>query len=510
MGAALAMALLDFFSIAYFDSRMLGIPVALGVLAGIGWALTERLPTGAVAQSVDRRGGLHDRLTTATEVPLQTGTLADALHDDARSQLDRMRPAVLYPLRLGRWHGVFVVLGALSAGLFLLGNTFVFRSDQAKKEAAELKQAAVAVERVAKPVLEAAKRPDADARDKELARRLQRFTFELRKARMTRPEALVKANQLAEQAKTLETARAQTLAGSITSAQTAAAKLQQRAERARLEKSDTLKLAEQAAVLESEIAAMERKLAEAKAGRSGLSEQEKAALARQRDAAKKRLGEIRLSQQAQAFLQKLQAMPEIREAQKLLSQLAEQSALQQAGQPSAMTPEQLEAAAKRLEALARQFDTDAEMKELARQLLEAAKNAQACKSGQCSGGLLGAFGLGVGAGQGPAGLSLGSKGRGGVSEDRWVGAHGSLSQDDKSSLLRVKFEDRVIASQVGAKGPETYTEVLGPSTPGARSSVPFQKVLPRYEKSAQSALAKDKVPPKLQGKVRDYFDSLRK
>jgi hypothetical protein len=97
-----------------------------------------------------------------------------------------------------------------------------------------------------------------------------------------------------------------------------------------------------------------------------------------------------------------------------------------------------------------------------------------------------------------------------ASQDRWIGPHGTLPRDDKSSLLHVKFEDRVITSQRGDKGPETYTEVLGPSAPGGKTDVPFQQVLPKYEKSAESALKKSDIPPSEQAKVRDYFDSLRK
>ncbi len=112
---------------------------------------------------------------------------------------------------------------------------------------------------------------------------------------------------------------------------------------------------------------------------------------------------------------------------------------------------------------------------------------------------------------GMGGLSLGgTKGAGGPSPDHWVGNHGTLQHDDKSSLLHVKFADRVITSQIGHKGPETYTEVLGPSTPSGKTGVPFQAVLPKYEKSAETALSKNDIPPQLRGKVRDYFNSLRK
>ncbi len=104
----------------------------------------------------------------------------------------------------------------------------------------------------------------------------------------------------------------------------------------------------------------------------------------------------------------------------------------------------------------------------------------------------------------------GMEGAGAPSNDKWVGAHGKLHKSDKSSLLNVKLEDRVIQSQIGDKGAQTYTETLGPAQLGKRSQIPYQSVLPKYQKSAETALNKSDIPPRLRGKVRDYFDSLRK
>ncbi|HXG23519.1 MAG TPA: hypothetical protein VNJ09_03105 [Chthonomonadales bacterium] len=515
IGAAVAivMAVLDYFSIRYFASWALAVPIGLGVLIGVGKAFFERLPDHLVARSVDRRAELEDRLTTATEVPAGSSAFMDALCRDAVQHAASLRARDLYRLRLSRWHGALVSLAAISALVFLMGNTSFLKSAQAKKEAAELKRAAAEVERVSIPVLEEAKRTEATEADKELARRLKRFASELHKARMSKQEALVKVNQLAEEAQKWQQSRTEAMVRSLESAQTAFAKLEKMAERARMEKSDALKLAEQATALENEIAAMEQKLAAQKAGKRKLSGSEKVELEKKLAERKKRLQEIRLSQRAQEFLQKLQAMPEFQEAQEILAKLAQIASARQAGETVELPPEQLEAMAKRLDELARQLDTDEKRKELAQKLLEAAKRARLCKGGNCAEGLLGAFGLcmGGGVGQSPGGLSLRlSKGPGGPSNDRWAGAHGELIMDDKSALLHVKFEDRVLRSQIGEKGPQSYTEVIGPSSVGDRSAIPYQKVLPRYEKSAETVLKRSDIPPRLRGKVRDYFDSLRK
>lgn len=509
LGAAgsVVLAALDYFGVWDAAPTRLAVPLGLGIVAGMGHALTQRLPESTVARSVDRRGGLADRLTSASEVPAATSPLAYSLLGDAQGKAETLKPAVLYPLRLGRWHGVLLALAALCALVFLLGNTTLFRGRQAKQDAAELRRDAAQVQRVARPALEDAKRADAAPQDKDLARQLNRFTSDLRKGRMTKAQALVKANQLAQQAQALQSGRAAALAQSIQSAQTASQKLEAMQSQASLPKSDAAKAADQARALSGQIAAMQQALSAAQSGK--MSASAKAALSKKLAQAQKQLQQIRLSQQAEQFLQKLQSMPDYQEAQKLLAKLAAQAQAQQAGQPPPLTPEQMQQIADRMEQLAKQFGSDAKMRELAAQMLVAARNAQLCKNPGLGAGLMGAFGLGAGSGMGGLSLGLGH-GAGGPSPDKWVGDHGTLSRSDKSALLHVKFQDRQITSQIGGKGPETYTEVIGPSAPAGKSGVPYQAVLPRYEKSAESALDKGDVPPQMRTKVRDYFDSLRK
>jgi hypothetical protein len=508
-GVSVVLAALDYFGVIDATPRLLTVPLILGIAAGVGYALVERLPENVIARSVDRRGGLADRLVSASEVPASTNALAGSLLADAQDKAETLRPAVLYPIRLNRWHGVLLGLAALCVLVFVMGNTGIFKGPKAKADAAELKKDADQVERVIKPELEAAKRADASPQDKELARQLNKFTSDLRKGRLSKQQALVQANKLAEQAQKLQASRTAALAQSVQGAQTASQKLEAMQNQAGLQKSDAAKLADQARALSSKIAAMQQSLSAAQSGKSKLSAAEKAALAAKLAAAQKLLQQIQLSQQAQEFLQKLQNMPDYQAAQKLLAQLAAQAQAQQAGQQAPLTSEQMKEMADQLEKMAKEFSSDAKMKELAQQMLEAAKNARLGQGSQLGPGLMGAFGLGQGPSMG--GLSLGmSHGAGAPSPDKWVGDHGTLSKSDKSSLLNVKFQDRQITSQIGSKGAETYTEVLGPSAPSGKSGVPYQAVLPKYEKSAESALDKGDVPPQMRTKVRDYFDSLRK
>lgn len=539
-GVAAVMAALDLFSVVYCEAWMLAVPVAFGLLAGISRAVTEPLPDGIVARSIDRRGNLADRLTTASEVP-SSGGLASAVHHDAFARAQDLKPAKLYPVKFGRWQGAFLGAVLLAALIYAVGNTDFFKTAQQKKDAASLKQTAKEVERIARPELEAAKKQDASAEDKALARELRKFTQDMNKGRMTKQEALVRANQLSQEAQRLQQSRASALAQSVQKAQTAAAMLQQRAEQAGLEKMSpsqmgtpqaqaqmqqrSEQLGAQAQSVQSQMQALQSKMdqmqraLDANKSLSGksMSPAERAAMQKmlakmqkQMAELEKLLAKIKLSQRALDFLQKLSQMPDFQAAQELLQKLAENAQAQQAGDPPTMTPQQMEEAAKELEQQAKELEkmaeengSDEQIEDLARQMLEAAREARLGKGVGIGAGLMGAFGLGMGPhSNGPSGP--------GSRYDRWSGYTNKPPLSDKSSLLNVKFKDRVITSQIGMKGDQTYTEVTGPSTPSGRSSVPYQAILPKYEKSAESALNKSDIPPSERVKVRDYFNSLRK
>jgi len=506
IGAAGAVILsaLDYFDVIDATPRLLLSILGLGIVVGIAWALFESLPESTVARSVDRRAGLSDRLTTAYEVPASNGALAASLQIDARTHAESLKPAKLYPFKVGRWHVLMLALAALAAFVFLLGNTTWFRSAEAKATAAELSRDADAVQHIAMPVLEQAKRADATPEDKDLARQINQFASDLRKGRMTKQQALLKANELAAQALKLEQSLALSLAQSVQGAQTAAQKLEAMQGQDSLQKSDDAKLADRARSLSSQIAAMQQALAAAKAGTSKMSAAEKAVLEKKLGAAMKALQQIRLSQRAENLLRSLQSMPDYQEAQRLLAQLASQAQAQQAGDPSQMSAEQMQEIADRLDQLAKGFNTDAKMRELAREMMEAARQARLGNGAGLSAALLSAFGLEQSSGES---MQM-EHGPGTPGNGFYHGNLGPLNRSDKSSLLNVKFQDRQITSQTGKNGSETYTEVMGPSSLSGGSGVPYQAVLPKYEKSAESAIDKGDVPPQMRGKVRDYFNSL--
>lgn len=160
--------------------------------------------------------------------------------------------------------------------------------------------------------------------------------------------------------------------------------------------------------------------------------------------------------------------------------------------------------AAQLEQLAKQLDSNAKLQAYADALLKAAMQAQlSMQNMRVSEGLLGAFGL-----QSDEAPQLGPGGRGGTNPGVWAGGVGHLHHFDKSSLLHVKFQDRVITSQIGKNGPSTYTDQVGPAQIGGDPGIPYQNVLPKYEKTAESALSRGHIPPSMRTRVREYFESL--
>lgn len=490
--------------------RQLVVCLLVGIMAGIVSVAFERYTDAQIARSIDRRARFDDRLSTLFDAADSGGDshggFIDALRDDASHRMPELSATALYPFRFQRPHALCVGLLAVCAFLYVLFDTPLLLSPLARREASQLKHAAAQVKQIARPVLEQATKPEATSEDKQLARDLKRFSRDLEKGRMSKQEAMIRANQLAEQAQKLQSAKTAALSHSLDKAQTAGAKLEQMAAQGKIEKSDAAKLAEQASDLERQIASTEQQLADARSGRSHMSAAQQKALHKKLDDMGKALHQIRLSQQAQEMLSKLMSTPEYQEAQELLRKLQEQAQAEEDDEPAPLTPDQMRQMADRLEELAKKLNSDEKIKEYAQALLEAAKNARLGKAGNCAGGLLGALGMGGNSAMG--GLSLGSKGRGAATKDTWVGDHGTLSHTDKSSLLNVKFQDRVITSQKGKTGAETYTETMGPAQMGSKSGVPYQNMLPKYEKSAESALSKGNIPPQMRTQVRDYFQSL--
>jgi hypothetical protein len=264
--------------------------------------------------------------------------------------------------------------------------------------------------------------------------------------------------------------------------------------------------------LEKQVSDLEKQLSAGAGSQGKMGAGQREALQSKIKALQRQIQQIRISQQALATLSKLMAMPQYQEAMKLLQQLQNQAGASSSGQQPPMSPDELKAAAEKLEALANKLSSNAAMKAYADALLAAAKAAKA-GGGQCSGNLLSVFGLNAPFGQNcqsdsSQGSGADQNGRGGTGQGVYLGLHTDLHHFDKSSLLNIKFDNRVITSQQGNTGPVSYTDVTGPAKMTGKSQIPYEDVLPKYENSAESALSKGNVPPEMRSRVRDYFNSL--
>ena len=102
-------------------------------------------------------------------------------------------------------------------------------------------------------------------------------------------------------------------------------------------------------------------------------------------------------------------------------------------------------------------------------------------------------GMGFGAGRGGPGSGFGA-------DNRNTGPRGKLNA----------VKDVVKApAAVGQSGMVfSAGETMGAPDAGAAASVPYTSVMPNYNKAAEKALSREKVPPAYRTRVKDYFSSL--
>src|SRR5579862_8409783 len=223
---------LDWANLAYAEWSGLAAVVGGGAILGLLTGLFMRISSKYLADSIDRRADLEDRLVTSLERGDSQSGFDAALHADAQTHLNNLKPAKLYPVRLGKWQISAVVLAVVASGIFLLGNTPFLLTAQQKKEREEVKQAGQAVERVLKPAEEHPETPSQAAEDKKLQDELRKLAKELEKAHLTKEEAMQKSNELQKQAEQLVKDRAQVAQESTAKAESAFEKM----EKAELEK----------------------------------------------------------------------------------------------------------------------------------------------------------------------------------------------------------------------------------------------------------------------------------
>jgi hypothetical protein len=391
--AAAVWAGLDWANVAYAEWNGLGAVVAAGAVLGLFAGLFQRIPSAALADSIDRRGDLEDRLATSIERKDSHGGFDEALHADARDRLKDLKPAKLYPVRFGRWHAGTVALAVIASAIFILGNSPILLNDQQRSERKELEEKGKAVERVIKPLEEHMKAEGRNPDEERLAEELRRLSKELKKGRINKEEALQKANELQKEAEKLVQDQAQKTQKTLADAESAFDKmLKEQMEKNGIKDIDP----EMAKMTPEERAAMEKSLQaqqdslqsqidslKSQLQKGGLDKETQMQLSKelqdllnQQSALSKKLQQLELSKSVQDMLKRMMENPlykKLLEAQKKLQEAMKEA--QQNGEQQELSHEQIEELKKALEDLAKQLKDDKAMSEYLQKLLDSMKDA---------------------------------------------------------------------------------------------------------------------------------------
>ena len=522
---------LDAARIVFAEGWHIAALVGAGTVAGAGIGLLRRVSEEQIAASVDRRGRLRDRLTTAREG--STLAFSDELDADARDAVDGLSPRKLYPLKTGRLHVAALALAAMAGGIFILETDPALLRPSLKPKAAEAKKKAAEIERVVARALDPKEASSEEL--KRLAMEAKRLQKEIERDRLKPEQMMERGQKIADEAKKLAEQSAERSLKATEEAENALQKLQKAALEAKaipvrdLEQMPTSQQDAQAKVDAAEQAAKEAdqaaKDAQAKADaaqkaldaamkKGGLSEEQKKAMenalkaaqdasAKAQEAAKQAQQALKLSKEAQEGLNALMADPAFKELQKMAAELRKNAeATKKSGDKSpTLTKEQLEEMAKRAEELGKKLRDPKFREEFLKNLREALKNA---KKGECESGMC--LGLGLGLGLSPMG-----GGGPGPDNDRMLFDTKRVNKSDKELEAKGKGNAGFVPTERGdGPGPETFVEIKGPSTVGTRTSIPMSRQIPKYRAEAESAIRSDAIPKKHHKRVREYFGGLGK
>ncbi|MBS1723358.1 MAG: hypothetical protein JSS66_10440 [Armatimonadetes bacterium] len=547
---------LDWARVFYADSRGLALIGAGGAVAGIVAGYLRRVPNLVLAQSIDRRADLQDRLGTAME-DRSDSLFGAPLGDDAVHSLGRLSPSSVYPVRFGAWHIAAVTAAVLVASIFVLGNSPVLRGPKTASERAELKELGAKVERVAKPLEKPVNVAQTPVGQKKLAGELNQFAKELEQGKINKEEALRKANDLASKAEQEAKDRGQEAEQKLDQAETAFTKMQKaQLESAGLDKQDleNLKLTpEEAQTLEREMQEQgfqnpkssfnDQQLSELGIDRTTeklanmtpeqrdqlrqaiskrqeevqkeidridkLPEAERKALEQQRqelqkqsEELKKLMDKFKLSEEAMKTLKEFMQSEEMKKVREAMQNMQSQAQQMQQGQK--LTKEQMDELAKQLQAskealekMAKDLKDPELRKQIAQQMEEAMKQLQSGQmSQQAMMQMMQSFGMQSGDSDGEA-----------SSDDNFADT-GKVNKSEHEMETKGNTRTTGVKGQWADKGEQWSMTIKAPTQVGNRSSVPYQKVLPQYKSAAERALSGGKIPKEQEKRVKEYFDSL--
>ena len=522
--AASAWVGLDALRLVFAEGWHLGAMVGGGALAGALWGGLRAPARDLLARSVDRRGGLRDRLTTAGETGL--GSFESLVRSDARTAAEGLDARELYPVKTGRLHLAALVLSGMAAGLFILETDPTLLRPSLRPQAEAAKAKAKLIERVVAKVLDPKEKSPDEL--KRLALEAERLRKEIERDRLKPEQAMEQAQKIAEQAQKLAQKSADEALKATDDAETALQKLQKAAleqksipvgsldqmptsmEDAQAKQDAAQKAADDA---KAQADAAQKALQDAKNAlkKPNLSEAERKeaeAAAKKAEAAADKAQQnlasmqkaLELSKEAKAGLEALMKDPAFKELLKMAQELQKNAAAAKAGKAPHLTKEQLEEMRKKAEELGKQLKDP----EFRKAFMEALKKAleEMKKGGQCKGFCLG-LGLGLFPGMGGPGP--------GPDNDTMLFDTGRVNKNENGKEGKGKGLPLFAPTQRGdGPGPETFVEIKGPTTVGTRSSIPFQAEIPEYREKAESAIRQNAIPKKHQKRVHDYFTGLGK
>ncbi len=567
---AAVLSLLDWKAILLVPTYWLPVSVLIGIALGVVYALIVRVPDSVVVQLIDRRAGLKDRLQTALEHSDLAHLFDEPLMEDAQQALQRANPAQVFRLRFGLWQRLFVGALGLALGVHFLPQMLAVALPERREEQKEILQTAKQVEEVAKPILEEAKKPDADELAKRIAENVALYSRRAREAKMSKREALLRYNQLMEDAQKLEQKTAQKMEQVAQKSLTAGEQLKQLAEKKNQSLANAIRglqdqlkelqqqldtgkdlqgrplSAQQRADLQNRIRQLQatlqalnnpntqsrqnqmnelqRQLQELQkqlesgkdAQGNPLSKEQMDALRKQMEQLKQQIRALQLSEQAREFLRKLYNDPAFKEAIERLRKLAEEMRKKQQNQNNPnqpqqqrLSPEEIEKQLKELEKRLEELAQKYKDDEQIRQLAQQIlEQVKKLKElNQCQGACQGmCFGLGMGMGAAGGG---GTRNPTAWDKGEYVGQPELFNQGEKQPELKIPMKDTPISgTQPLLPGPADYVDFQAPPTPG-NTGVPLSKVLPTYQKKAEKALSQQNIPPAERKRVKRYFEALQ-
>jgi hypothetical protein len=203
-------------------------------------------------------------------------------------------------------------------------------------------------------------------------------------------------------------------------------------------------------------------------------------------------GQPQASPQGQESMGELMGSPEMKKLQEALSAQAQSGQ----GQQSPMSQQDAQQMMQQMQQMAQQLQGMQGGQQLAQQMQQAMQSGGQGMNQQSMQQMMSALNA----------MRQASQGGGG---DQGFG-QGQLNKNSPFKDFKSGSKLGGIRGERGNQGSETYMDIKGPTRVGSSASVPYTKVITSYEKKAEKAISTKKIPKKREGRVKDYFESLRR